>query len=898
MQKLKSPPAWYRYDAAGVIKRMQSHESGLSAEEAQKRLVGLGPNTLPPRRRRCPLMCLLTAPICVLLLASVLTAVTEHWLDTGVILVVILLNLLANWLQQNATQSSPDLADGFPDRASVRREGNILQVDTRSLVPGDIIMLGAGDKVPADLRLIEAQNLRVDESMLTGEATAVAKQTAATEGERPAEVRSNMLFCGSTLVSGCATGIAVATGAKTQLGRIEAALCSVRPRRTPQLRSFDRLGNGFWLLMVTLIAFLFFYALLRHSLPMQGLMQTLAGLAVAAVPAGLPMIIVLALALSIWRLRKMNIAVRHLSTAETLGALSVVCCDKTHSLTMNEMTVRALILHEETIRVEGNGYQPTGRFLQDKDCSVIAPAVHARLRDLLRNMDLCSDSTLLKDEGKNWRITGEPTQAALKMAAAKAHLPERAALLLDKLPFDELRKYQATRHLVDGESYILALGEPEALLRICDFQQTGQGLEALDVAWWQQQIAHHAAEGLHLIASACRPADKTQAALCHDDLQNGLVFCGIAAMIDPPRPEAARAIADCQRAGIRVKMLADDPVATALAIGRMTGIGGSHSELTGRQLERMSDIELARVVDRYDIFVGMTPAHRQRLVAALQSQGEVVGITGNGAQDIPALKQADVGIATQAANGNATKAIADLVLPDNHFAALISAVQEGQRLRDGLKKAGRFMLPICLAQTLLFIAALLAGKFIPIAPLQVLWINVAASVTLAVSLISGKTASTPVCFRPREASRSAQGCRFWHLGFTGVTIMLSAFVTELWLQSRGYEPKFIHAVLLQTLIVAQWVWLLNCREPARSSLNTGLLKDYGFWLASALLALLQLALFGLPVMQSLFASVPLPQEIRLLTLAVGALLFAVFELEKMLTRRRQQSAIKQWHPAE
>ncbi|MEI2266156.1 HAD-IC family P-type ATPase [Erwinia sp. CGal63] len=881
-QKLKPAPAWSRYDAAGVIRRMHSHESGLSAEEAQKRLVGIGPNKLPTGDSPHPAIRLLAhctdALTCILLVAAFLTAVTGRWLDTGAILAAIALNVLVGWLQQSDEEKAlKSLEKMLPDRALVKRDGNVLQINASELVPGDIVMLKTGDKVPADLRLIDALNLRVDETALTGETAIVSRQATIAQGEEPASRRETMLFSGSIIVSGSATGVVIATGEKTELGKIQQTLTAIKPRQIPLLRQLERFGNGFLLLVITLIAFLFIFSLLRHGLPIAELTPKLAGLALSAVPEGLPAIIALTLMLGARTMARKKIVVRRLPGAETLGAMTVICSDKTGVLTTNEMTVKALILHNETIRVEGNGHRPEGRFLQEKVYQVVEPAAHPLLSRLLQNMDLCNDSELLKNEQGEWRVVGEPISGALKVAAAKARLPEAETQLLEKLPFDPARKYQATHHQINGIGYLLATGDPEALLRLCDFQQTEQGLAPLDSGYWQQQIAQYAGEGLHLVASACRLANKDQAALGHEELQNGLIFCGMAAIMDPPRPEAAEAIALCHRAGIRVKMMADDRPETALSIGRMLGIGDSRNVLSGARLERMTDAELAQAASRYDIFVDLEPQHKLGLIAALQSEGEVVGITGNGVYHAPALKQADVGIATGANSAAIAQEVADLTATDSSFATIASAIQEGRRVRDRLKKAVRFVLPVCLAQTLLFIVAMLAGKMMPLTPLQILWINITASIALALSLAFEKGDSS--------GSREAESRLFWRIGFVGVLIMLSAFVMEIWLQSRGYEPAFIRTMLLQTLVTAQCAYLLNCREPERFSLNSNLLKSRGVWLAGCLMALLQLALITWPAMNALFDTVPLPLDFWLITLAVGALLFAAFELTKSLMHR-------------
>ncbi|WP_380184590.1 HAD-IC family P-type ATPase [Kalamiella sp. sgz302252] len=886
-QKINQAPAWHRYDAAGVIRRMQSHESGLSTEEARKRLSGIGPNKLPSRKRKnVPVRFLAhstDALSCSLLLAATLTATAERWLETAIILAVITINALAGWLQHSDEENAlKNLAGLLPEQTLVRRDGIVALLATSELVPGDIVILNAGDKAPADLRLITTHDLQVDETLLTGRCGFVAKQAAAIISETPAGQCSNMLFSGSTIVSGSATGIAVATGSKMELGKICCMLTAIKPSPGPLLK---RLCKGFLLTVTTTIAFLFFYSLLRHGLPLIELLPRLSGLILAAIPAGLPTIIVLTLMMGARTMAKKNILIRKLPATEKLGAVSVICSDKKGVLTSNEMTVKALILHNETIRVEGNGYRPEGRFLQEKGYSVVEPAAHAQLSRLLQNLDLCNDSALLQDKQGKWRITGNPELGALKVAAAKAHIPGSEVRLLAKLPFDNARKYQATRHLINGVDYLLATGEPEALLSLCDFQQTAQGLAPLDIDFWRQRLAQHAGEGLQAIASAWRLADENQPGLDHDYLQQGLIFCGMATLIDPPRQEVTEAIARCHRAGVQVKMFADERPATALVMGRMLGIGDGRSALDSRHLEAMTDAELALAASRHDIFLNFQPQHKRRLVEALQSQGETVAITGHGVYDTPALKQADVGIALGDNSAEAAKEVADIITGNGSFASLADAVQEGQRIRDSLKKIVRFVLPVCLAQTLLFIFATMAGKMTPLMPLQILWINIIASITLALSLIFRKTDAQAMRTGRCETTSSEKSRLFWQSCLVGVLIMLFAFAVEDWLQAYGHEPAFIHTLLLQVIVVAQIAWIVSCHEPEGFPLHTGLLKSHCIWLTGGLLVLLQLAVTAWPPMNKLFGTTPLPLDFWLIALASGALLFTAFELEKLLLRR-------------
>ncbi|MEW5289607.1 cation-transporting P-type ATPase [Erwinia papayae] len=882
--------AWYRYDSATVLKRLKSTPGGLSATEAQRRFTTHGPNRLPQRPAKSALLRFLAhfndVLMYVLLAAALLTSVMGHWLDTAVILGVALINGLIGFVQENnAEKSLKSIESMLPAMAQVMRDDQIQTLDASQLVPGDIVILRAGDRIPADLRLTEAHNLQVEEAILTGESTAITKQTGAIDTEVMPGDRDNLAFSGTTVSSGSGTGVVIATGADTELGQINHMMADIQPQRTPLLVQMDKLGHTIFLSILVMMAALFIFSLLLRDMPMGELLLSLIGLAVAAVPEGLPAIISIILSFGVQAMARKRAIIRKLPTVETLGAMTVICSDKTGTLTMNEMTVKAVLLVGGNLRVEGNSYCPEGGFLTE-DGRAVDPAAHPLLSRFLRNVDLCNESTLIRDAEGHWDITGGPTAGALKVLAAKGRLPEQATQLKDKIPFDSVWKYMATHHQIAGEERIIVTGAPDVLLKLCQHQLTPEGIAPLDNPYWQEEIARYAREGLRMVASACKPAEDNQPALSHPCLQSGLIFCGIAAMMDPPRPEAVQAIAECHQAGIRVKMITGDHQETAMAIGRMLGIGDGRNALTGYQLEHMTDGELASAAARYDIFARTSPQHKLRLVKALQDRGEVVGMTGDGVNDAPALKQADVGIAMGIKGTEVTKEAADMILTDDNFATIANAVKEGRRVWDNLKKTILFIMPTSLAQGLLIVIAILMGNLLPLTPVQILWMNMATSATLSFGLVFEKADKNVMRRAPRDVRKPVMDAwALWRVGFVGILIALSAFMLEAWLQSRGYSVEFIRTVLLQTLVTAQWVYMLNCRDNRRFSLNRGLLQNRGMWLVTAVLVLLQLAIICLPLMNRLFGTVPLPLSWWLIPLAVGAVLFLIVEMEKRLTRR-------------
>ncbi|MCG0459078.1 HAD-IC family P-type ATPase, partial [Enterobacter cloacae complex sp. ECC445] len=567
-------------------------------------------------------------------------------------------------------------------------------------------------------------------------------------------------------------------------------------------------------------------------------------------------------------------------------AMTVICSDKTGTLTMNEMTVKAVITADTTYRVEGESYEPVGNIHPVDDPTPVSVTQGSLLERYLRTIDLCNDSQLIKDEQGLWKITGGPTEGALKVLAAKIPLPALDTEMRSKIPFDSQYKYMSTLYRLGEEEVILLTGAPDVLFRLCQFQQTNDGLQPFDQPYWEGKIEEYAREGLRMVAAAWKPAREGQRELDHPDLQDGVILLGIAGMMDPPRPEAITAIADCLQAGIRVKMITGDHPQTAMSIGQMLGIGNAASAITGRELEAMDDRQLSDAAQQYDIFARTSPEDKFRLVQALQSKQEVVGMTGDGVNDAPALKRADVGIAMGIKGTEVTKEAADMVLTDDNFATIASAVHEGRRVYDNLKKTILFVIPSNIAQALLIIIALLAGNLIPLTPVLILWMNMATSATLSFGLAFEAGEKDIMNRPPRKANLHVMdGYAIWRVVFVGLMIAISAFVLEAWLQPRGYSAEFIRTVLLQTLVTAQWFYMLNCRVNDGFSLSKGLLENKGIWIVSGVLLALQLLIIYAPFMQMLFGTEALPFRYWVITFLIGFVMFLIVEAEKVLTRR-------------
>ena len=891
MKTEKPGRPFYQQSVEEALAANHSTVDGLSSTEAAARLQQYGENALPQKPGKPAWLRFLAhfndVLIYVLLVAALLKLIMGHWVDMFVILGVAIINALIGHIQEsNAEKSLQSIRNMLSSEAVVIRQGNHETIPTTALVPGDIVVIRAGDRIPADLRVIEAHNLRVEEAILTGESTVVEKNTDALSGELPLGDRYNLLYSGTTVSAGGGKGLVVATGGETELGHINQMMSDIEKHRTPLMVQMDKLGKTIFITILVMMVVLFVFSLLFRDMPVSELVLSLISLAVAAVPEGLPAIISIILSLGVQAMARRKAIIRKLPTVETLGAMTVICSDKTGTLTMNEMTVKAVITAGTTYRVEGDSYEPVGNIHPIDDPTPVTVTPGSLLERYLRTIDLCNDSQLMKDEQGLWKITGGPTEGALKVLAAKIPLPALDTEMRSKIPFDSQYKYMSTLYRLGDEEAILITGAPDGLFRLCQYQQTETGLQPFDQPYWEGKIEEYAREGLRMVAAAWKPAADGQRELDHADLQDGVILLGIAGMMDPPRPEAITAIADCLQAGIRVKMITGDHPQTAMSIGQMLGIGNAASAITGRELEAMDDPQLSEAAQKYDIFARTSPEDKFRLVQALQSRQEVVGMTGDGVNDAPALKRADVGIAMGIKGTEVTKEAADMVLTDDNFATIARAVHEGRRVYDNLKKTILFIIPSNIAQALLIIIALLAGNLIPLTPVLILWMNMATSATLSFGL-AFEAGERDIMNRPPRKSNLhvMDGFAIWRVVFVGLMIAISAFVLEAWLQPRGYSPEFIRTVLLQMLVTAQWFYMLNCRVTDGFSLSKGLLANKGIWIVSAVLLILQLLIIYAPFMQMLFGTEALPFRYWIITFLIGFAMFLIVEVEKPLTRR-------------
>jgi len=890
----------HHQQADAVLLALTSGAQGLTQAEALKRLSEHGPNRLTPPAKRGALMRFLlqfhNVLIYVLLAAAVVTALLAHWVDTAVIVGVVVINSIIGFIQEGkAEQAMEAIRRMLSPEATVLREGKREVVAAETLVPGDIVLLASGDKVPADLRLLNTKNLRIEEAALTGESTAVEKNIAAVDAQAVLGDRYCMAYSSTLVVYGQGSGVVVATADHTEIGRISAMLQEVKTMTTPLLRQMEVFGRWLTIAILALAAVTFLFGWLVHHFALGDMFLAAVSMAVAAIPEGLPAVLTITLALGVQRMAKRSAIVRRLPAVESLGAVTTICSDKTGTLTKNEMTVQRVITASTVFEVSGSGYAPHGGFaIEDKETDITE---HPDTLDLFRAGLLCNDAALNEGEG-HWHIAGDPTEGALIPLALKAGLDagfeHKELPRTDHIPFESEHRFMATlHHDHSGHAFIFVKGAVEQVLAMCN-QQRGAGEDVtLDLPYWHAQMAETGARGQRVLALAMKSVEVDQRELRFADVEGGFTLLGMVGISDPPREEAIAAVRDCKAAGIRVKMITGDHADTARAIAAQLGIGNGLA-LTGVELDAMDDEALCQAVRDVDVFARSSPEHKLRLVTAMQANGEIVAMTGDGVNDAPALKRADIGVAMGRKGTEVAKEAAEMVLADDNFATIAHAVQEGRTIYDNIKKAIVFIMPTNGGEAGIVVIAIVFGMALPLTPVQILWVNMVTAVTLALSLSFEKAEPDVMQRAPRVASEPIlSGFMIWRISFVSVLLALGVVALFLWELARGTSLEMARTVAVNALVIGEIVYLFNCRyllAPVRTWQDfTG--NPYVL-LSIGVLVVIQLAFTYVPFMQALFGVVALDAAAWGLIAGFGVLLFVAVELEKlairMLDRRRQQ----------
>ncbi|WP_137887235.1 HAD-IC family P-type ATPase [Pseudomonas sp. 2FE] len=837
-------------------------DQGLAESEAAARLRTHGANRPSVRPGRSPFArfaAQVVQPlVLVLIAAGTVTIFLGEWIDASVIFGVVLINAVLGFVQEGKAEAAlAALARAVAAEATVLRAGTRRRLDAAALVPGDLVVLSSGDKVPADVRLLASKELRTAEAALTGESLPVDKCTEALPADTPLADRHNMAYAGTLVVAGQGTGVVVATGDATETGRICGLIAQAPELTTPLTRKMGVFAKHLLIAILALAALTFVVGVLRGESAFAMFMAAVA-LAVGAIPEGLPAAMTVTLAIGVARMAKRRAIIRKLPVVETLGSTTVICSDKTGTLTENAMTVRAIWAGGEEFSVTGHGYGPTGSIAWVGQPVTIAGA----LRETLLASVLCNDARLVR-EGPHWTVVGDPTEGALLVAARKGGLDEDTLNSifprLDELPFDSARQYMATLHEIEGARIVCVKGAVERLLPSCASMLDRQGREAPCAAEAIHAEALRMAEsGLRVLAvarSELAPGQQLEQA----QIGAELVFLGLIGMLDPPRPRAIGAVRTCHAAGIRVKMITGDHPGTAIAIARQLGIvHAGAGALTGRELAKLDDDQLRKVAAQMDVFARVEPEQKLRLVSALQANGEVVAMTGDGVNDAPALKQADIGVAMGQGGTEVAKEAAAMVLTDDNFATIEAAVEEGRGIYDNLVKFIAWTIPTNASEGLVILAAVFAGTALPITPLQILWINMTTAILLGM-MLAFEPAERGIMQRPPRAPTAPVLDRglIQSIVLLSVLILAGAFgLFELALY-RGQSVAEARTIAANVFVLVEIFYLFNCRSLTRPFWSMGWFSNPWVWVGSVAMLVLQLAFTYMPAFNRVFQTAPI-----------------------------------------
>ncbi|TAN48493.1 MAG: HAD family hydrolase [Methylococcaceae bacterium] len=950
-----SIPSRHAQNAAAVVAELGgAGPGGLSDAEADCRLKQYGYNRLPRRPTRGPWRRFAeqfnNVLIYVLLGSALITYQLGDVPDTLVILGVVFINAMIGFVQEGKAEAALEaIRRMLSPSAVVLRNERRVTIPAENIARGDQVFVQSGDRVAADLRLLEVKNLRVDESALTGESVPVEKSIEAVAANAVLGERYCMVYAGTLVTYGQGLGIVVATGGETEIGRISAMLTQVESQVTPLQRQLEKFGHWLTGIILLMAGATWSVGVFVRGQPMDDMFMAVVAMVVAAIPEGLPAVVTITLAVGVQHMARRKAIVRRLPAVETLGSVTVICSDKTGTLTQNEMTVRSVVTAARQFAVSGVGYGSRGGFaLRDVPGSLSSResfrrGVHAEepaetdgfqpplslgkpprsgitkasgegwgegkvkkaaaiedypeLAEIGRAAVLCNDALLRESHGQV-HLEGDPTEGALlslghKTGADTARV-RSAFPRIDAIPFEAEHCFMATLHRDSaGHGFILLKGAPEAVLQRCHQQRQDGMDQPLDPVYWQQRIEALASQGQRVIALAEKTLDAAQVSLNFADVAQGLTLLGLCGLVDPPRPEAIRAVNRCHAAGIRVAMITGDHAVTACAIAQQLNIGNGKAALTGADIEAMDDAALRRTVRDVDVFARASPEHKLRLVGALQANGQIVAMTGDGVNDAPALKKADVGVAMGMKGTEAAKEAAAIVLADDNFATIAHAVEEGRTIYDNLKKAILYILPTSFGQAGAVVAAILLDVTMPITPLQILWVNMVTAITLALTLSFEPPEAQVMRRKPRDPRVALVGGHaVWRIGFVSVLLVIGMLGLYLWeIEYQGASVAAGRTVAVNALVMGEIAYLFNSRLLHGSSLSWSGLVGNRYVLGAVVLMLELQGLFSyLPFMQRLFGTADISVDAWLRIAGFGLLLFLVVELEKLALRRSKPAA--------
>ena len=885
---------WYQLPTKELLQKLETSEEGLTDNEVTARLAQYGQNKLVEEEKISRLKILLhqfTSPlIYILLIAAVVTTLLKEYIDAGVIMAVVIINAVIGYLQEyKAEQGVRALKKMLIPKARVVRNGKEKEINSEQLAPGDVVLLASGTKVPADMRLIKTYELKVEEAMLTGESIPAEKSTSAiSEDNLTSGDQKNMAFMGTIVLTGRAKGIVVETGSKTVIGSIAREVKEIGVTKAPLQKKIENFAKyiGFVVLAASVVLFII-GILIGESI--HDMFMTAVAAAVAAIPEGLPIVVTIAMSIGVARMARQNAIMRKLPAAETLGSTTVICSDKTGTLTKNEMTVRLIYDGEHIYDVSGSGYEPKGEILHDQ----MAVNAEERKRHLqvLRIGLLCNESNLYEEDGQ-YKVDGDPTEGALIVSAMKAglmpedekkHYPQIAII-----PFESERGYMATLHKHGGKKFIFVKGAPERVLDMCAGADAGDGSQKKEIL----PVAHNFAKGgMRVLAFACKEVSHDGEELTHQNIASGLSFAGLQGMIDPPRLEVIDAIKGCKQAGIRTVMITGDHAVTAVSIAKKLGLGGADPDvISGKELETMSDEDLFQRVKDVSVYARVSPHHKLRIVQQLKKHGEIVAVTGDGVNDAPALKEAHIGVAMGRTGTDVAKEASDMVLADDNFASIFNAVKEGRILFDNIRKVVFFLIPTGMATIISIIATLIFGIPMPYVPTQLLWINIVTNGLQDVALAFEPGEKGIIERPPRNPGEGILSRLLIERTFL-VALIISGGVVYNFISAlnEGVSLEKARSVAMTTMVFFQFFQAWNSRSEIQSIFRINPLSNPFLFYSMIAAFFAQLAVLYVPALQWVFRTEPLTaKEWTNIGIITVTIVIAV-EIDKWIRRWRKRA---------
>ena len=881
---------WYKISTTETLKRLDSNkELGLKEEEISLKHIKYGKNNLTETKKQSKLVRFLkqfnNSVIYILLVAGILTLSMHHISDTIVIGIVVLVNALIGYIQENKAENEiSKIKQMLVIRTTVIRNGERFDVDASELVPGDIVYLEAGDNVPADIRILEANNLKIQESVLTGEADSVQKDEKTLIGKVATSDQTNMAFASTSITNGDMIGVVVATGDYTEIGKINQSINNVKQQKTPLIISINNLGKYISYAIVLTAILLFIFGVLFDIYEIPVLLLSVVTMVVGSIPEGLPAITSVILAIGVQNMAKKNSIVKNLPSVETLGSVNIIGTDKTGTLTKNEMTIKDIITENDRYIVTGDGYSPDGEIkkvegredlLNNKSNSKLY--IEGDLKKLILIGALANDATLNQENGK-WSINGEPTDGCFLTLCKKADLDTSDFVEIDKIPFDSDFKYMAKIVDLDESRYLVVKGAPDSLMDIIlnsnsEFNQI----------YWKKKMTWLAKQGKRVVAVAYKKISKDINEIEHNLLEKDLQLVGLVGIMDPPKEEVIDAILQARNAGVKIKMITGDHPETAAEIARRIQLSDDNNVITGPQLDKLTDDELKFIIQDYDIFARATPENKLRIVKAYQANNLVTAMTGDGVNDAPALKQADIGISMGIKGTDVAKESSDMVLVDDNFSTIVDAIKEGRRVYDNIKKTIKFLLPTSIAEGLIVLISIILNNPLPLEPVQLLWINMVSAVTISFAFVFEPAESNIMSKNPRHKNeniiKKQDTVRILYVAMLIASLGLGV---NQHLLSVGVNHNIASTVTLNIIVFCKIFYLFNIRNDS-SAISKNFFTNKIAFLVVGILIALQMCITYIPQMHSIFRTTSVEMQNWLYPLYCGFIVFSIVEIEKILS---------------